>query len=260
MFPEDIDPPFTDDDIERYFEYLDPDIEPAEDIDEELGARRVAAEVARWSVCDTGSADWAMRKLARAEAVIAARKAEHAKFKAQIDDWLAGEVAVPLRSVNFFTGQIEARRLREEEDRKTLKLPSGEVTSRLNPARAEIPKDDEERFIEWARTTPMVKAKWSPVLAEVKKRVTFETVRVPDFGDGNMHLVRWPRSDGEAMWVAVPENMSEFIPVQSPDDVLAAEDLPNFHDETWAICEGCRVPGVVQVPAEVTFTVKPIAP
>lgn len=205
-----------------------------------------------------------MRRLARAEAKLGELITDAERFHRQIDTWLAGEAKRPRQESNFFTGQLEAyaRRRREEQGEKTLKLPSGAVTSRINPARPEIEKEAEQVFIEWARTTPMVKAKWSPVMAEVKERVTFETVRVPDFGGEDLVLVRWPGADGDAVWVAVPNVMTYTLThgVEAGAATVAAEDLPNFHDEVWPICEGKRVPGVVQVPAEVTYTVKPSLP
>ena len=79
---------------------------------------------------------------------------------------------------------------------------------------------------------------------------------MPDFGDGSgLTLVRWPGADGEAVWVALPDGMEK-----DADLNVAAEDLPHFHDEVWPICEGQRVPGVVEVPAEVTYSVKPALP
>lgn len=251
-------PPFTDDDLEAYFA----DEPPADVSEDDLPAYRQRIEVvAAWSVCDTGSAEWAMRMLAHAEAKLVELTADAERFHEQIDRWLAGEAKRPRQASNFFEGQLEAyaRRRREEEGEKTLKLPSGAVTSRLNPARPEISKEAEEAFIAWAMTTPMVKTKWSVSLTEVKKRVTFERVRVPDYGGEELVLLRWPGADGESVWVAVPKTMADALPAVDASAV-AAEDLPNFHDEVWPICEGQRVPGVVQVPAEVTYSVRPGLP
>lgn len=247
-------PPLSDADLDAYFEWEE--IHDEEDVDPDeapTGVDRVLA----WSVCDTGSAEYAMRSLAHAEARLVELTTDAERFHEQIDRWLAGEAKRPRQASNFFEGQLEAyaRRRREEDGAKTLNLPSGSVTSRLNPARPEVPKDAEEVFIEWARTTPMVKPKWSPVMAEVKKRVTFATVRVPDFGHEPFELVPWPDADGAiTAWVALPRDTAEEHLKGWRE--IPALDLPNFHDEVWPICEGQRVPGVVQVPAEVTFTVK----
>ncbi len=263
MLPEPLDPPLTDENLEAYFAYEDENdaLETGEPQGE--GRQPFPSPVVAWSVCDTGSAEWAMRKLAHAEHQIAEVRADARRFKDQIEAWEKAQLRRPERAANFFTGQLVtyARRKREEEDQKTLKLPSGEVTSRRNPARPEIVKDEESDFIEWAKATApkAVKAKWSPVMAEVKKVVTFETVLVPDYLSENLTLVRWPSADGEATWVAVPPSMAEAMPAGITDvsSEVAAEDLPNFHPEVWPISDGQRVPGVVQVPEEVTYTVKP---
>ncbi len=253
MLPDPLDPPLTDDDLEAYFAWADqPQDDESPPVDE---VERINA-VAAWSVCDTGSAEWALRKLAHSAALIAQRDAEARDFHAQIDRWLKGEVKQPQRLVNFLEGQLVtyARRKREEDGDKTVKLPSGEVTSRLNPARPEV--TESEAFVEWARTTPMVKAKWSPVMAEVKKRVTFEQVLVPDYGTDALELVPWPDADGAiTALVAVSRGISAEALAEWR--TVPAENLPNFHAEVWPICEGQRVPGVVEVPEEVTYTVKP---
>ncbi len=257
-----LDPPFTDDDLEAYFSWEDEN--DALETGEPMGEERepFLSPVVAWSVCDTGSAEFAMRMLSHTEAAIAQVKADSKRFKEQIERWEAEQLAKPERTVNFFTGQLVtyARRKREEDGDKTVKLPSGAVTSRLNPARPEV--TEEEPFIEWARTTPMVKPKWSPVMKEIKARVTFETVMVPNWGVGVLTLVRWPSADGESVWVAVPESMITTDDTQRSvvASETAAEDLPNFHAEVWPICEGRRVPGVVEVPAEVTYSVKPNLP
>ncbi len=255
MLPEPLDPPLTDDDLEAYFAHED----HPPDADEELSpwVERVIA----WSVCDTGSAEWAMRKLAHAEHRIAEVKADARRFKDQIEAWEKAQLRTPERAANFFEGQLVtyARKRREEDGDKTIPLPSGKVTSRLNPARPEVVKDDEAEFIEWARTTPMVKAKWSPVMDEVKKRVTFEQVLVPDYGTDALELVPWPDADGAiTALVAVPRGISAEALAEWR--TMPASDLPNFHAEVWPICEGQRVPGVVEVPAEVKYTVKPSLP
>lgn len=183
-----VDPPFTDDDLNEYLDWEATwDEGPPED-DAPPGPDKVLA----WSVCDTGSAEWAFRRLSNLELAAAEARAAAKEWRAQIDRWERGQLVPLERSINFFTGQIEAyaRRKREEEGQKSLKLPSGEVTSRLNPARAEVA--DPEEFIAWAKANcpSAVKAKWSPVMAEVKKLVTWvETAvgLVPLYGDEVVH-------------------------------------------------------------------------
>lgn len=264
IVPPVIEPPFTDEDLDNYFVWLD--FQP-EHVERDLEGPELPehlAPVAAWSVCDTGSAEFAMRTLAHTEALIADRREAAKAWKAQIDRWLAGELARPTRTVNFFTGQLEAyaRQKREEDKVKTLKLLSGEVTSRLNPARPEVA--DEERFISWARNggvPDVVKAKWSPVMDGVKKLVQFRTVVVPNSGtyhdalfDVGDHLVALPASvDLDA------DDINEFLEGLDINKLLGV----SFHEESstavWRDPEGrwWLVPGVVEVPAEVTYQVKP---
>lgn len=253
LLPEDAsDPPFTDEDLEAYFYEVDTDIKLSSE-DAGLSPSPVHA----WSVCDTGSAEWAFRRLAHAEALIEDRRAAAKEFKAQIDRWLKSEIARPLRSVTFFTGQLEAyaRRRREEEGEKTTTVPSGKVTSRRNPARLEV--TDDQAVVAFRDFLPdaAVKAKWSPVVDELKKAVLFKTVWVPDYSTDELELVPWPDADGAVTaLVALPRS----IPAETLAQwrTIPASDLTDFHDEVWPICDGQRVPGVVQVPAEVTYTVK----
>jgi hypothetical protein len=272
LLPDDLEPPpFTDDDLDEYFEWLDHrDDEIPEAIDTEQGLEAPPAPVvAAWSVCDTGSAEYAMRKLGHAEALIAQRDAEAATFHRQIDRWLAGQIARPKKAVNFFTGQLEAyaRRRRELEGEKTLKLPSGDVTSRLNPARPAVADDKPTRaaFIEWARDRelPLVKPTWSPVIDEIKKAVVFRTVVGPARGevgqqvyDVDDHLVLLPASVAEDV-------VGQLLEGMNVDSLLSGgsfEERPHTaiyrrDDGSWWL-----VPGVVQVPEEVTYTVKPAKP
>src|SRR5690349_16721307 len=119
-----IDPPLTDDDLDAYFEWEEENarLETGEPQGEER--EPFPSPVAAWSVVDTGTAEWAMRKLAHAESTLIDLEAQAERFHEQIDRWLAGEARKPRQAVNFFTGQLEgyARRKREEDGIKTLNL------------------------------------------------------------------------------------------------------------------------------------------
>lgn len=266
LLPDDIDaPPFTDEDLEAYFEWEDdpgaeePDNEPST-------VQRVAA----WSVCDTSTAEWAMRRSARARQEVDEVNGNAELFIAQIERWREEQLRQPERALNFFAGQLVtyARRKREEDGLKTLKLPSGAVTSRLNPARPDIPKDAKEAFIEWAkaRELPVVKATWAPVMDEVKKHVVFRTVIFPKasvpaeqvyaVGSHLMVAPHWEQN-AEVMLGGLDDSS---IPVLTDPETGAFEERPSTaiyrrDDGSWWL-----VPGVVEVPAEVTYSVKPSLP
>ncbi len=249
MLP-DIDPPFPDDDLEAYFECWEAEGVGAEGVP-------IPMNVTAWTVCDTGTAEWALRRLASAEARTAEVKADAERFRPH------------QRAVNYFAGRLTdyARRKREEDGTKTLSLPSGKVTSRLNPARHDIPKESKAEFVEWAkaRELPVVKAKWEPVMDEVKKAVVFRTVCFPRFvGHGDQVY------DAGDHLLVVPSTLS--VPIEEWLEALGGsienllgpagnlEERPSTaiyrrDDGSWWL-----VPGVVEVPAEVRYTVVPDLP
>lgn len=255
------DPPLTDDDLEAWAAWEE--IDTFDEVSgEPLPLPPAVEKVIAWSVCDTGTAEWALRRLAHAEARLREVEAEADRFHAQIDRWLTGEAKAPRQAVNFFTGQLTtyARRKREEEGLKTLNLPSGAVSSKLVPARPEVTEKD--AFVAWARKRelPVVKAKWEPVMAEVAKHVLFRTVCFPvtqpyaeQVHDVDDFLVVLPAS------VQEPE---EFLGGMNMADLLGEvfDERPNTaiyrrEDGSWWL-----VPGVAEVPAYVKFTVRPDLP
>lgn len=176
LLPEDLaPPPFTDDDLDAYFQC-------PEGLEEGDPLRLGPDRVDRWEITDTGSADWAMRKYAHTEARIEEAKLAAAEFHRQIDAWLARETSPLERRANYFAGLLTEflRKRREDpaDGRASIPLPSGDIVSRKVPARPEIIEEDKERFINWARAMelPVIKATWKPVMAEVKKRVEFKEV------------------------------------------------------------------------------------
>lgn len=179
-------PQLTDEDIDDLFAFDDTDPIDWPIVDGEV----VVPKASAWSVTDTGSAEFAMRHLSHATAAVEDIKAQEAAFIQQIETWATGERRPHERRINFFTGMLidYAARLREE-GQKTVKLPSGEITSRIKPARTDVV--DESKFIEWAKANipSAIKAKWSPVMAEVKRLVTWTTTEigsVPVLEDGEV--------------------------------------------------------------------------
>lgn len=265
-------PPFTDEDLEAYFEWEDENerLETGEPQGEER--EPFPSPVVAWSVCDTGSAEYAMRMLAHAEAKLVELTTDAERFHEQIDRWLAGEAKRPRQASNFFEGQLEAyarRRREEDEKQKTLTVPSGVVTSHRNPARAAVAEDKptKEAFIEWAkaRGLPLVKAKWSPVMDEIKKSVVFRTVVFPKTGDHAQqvhdvddHLLVLPTFVAEENVESQLEGLNVGVLIDPESGAFEERENVAIYrrdDGSWWL-----VPGVVLVPAEVTYTVKPSLP
>ncbi|HEX7277546.1 MAG TPA: host-nuclease inhibitor Gam family protein [Acidimicrobiales bacterium] len=232
-------PPFTDDDLDGLFDWIDttsgspPDTEPGSKPD-------------RWCVSDDRSAEWALRKYLAVDVAIAKLEADAEAYIAQVRAWL-DRVTKPLkRRRQFFAGHLTdyALRLRYEDPTfKTLKLPSGDVPTRLVPARPEV--QDTMTFVAWAaqHAPTTVKAKWSPVMAEVGKAIQFLPVLVADGADGVAGAVR--NSDGHLVAIPMPA-----FPVSG-----------NFHEETLPLYGGPErysvVPGVTEVPETISASIRP---
>jgi hypothetical protein len=273
LLPDDaVAPPFTDDDLDDLFAFeetesvgIDPELSQEEAV--EQGMIPVAYA---WQITSTAAAEWAGRKYAHTAAKLDDLELAAKEFHTQIDLWLARERKSLDRRLNFFGGHLQdwLRKAREdpEDGRKSIPLPSVTITSHFVPAKAEVVKkhegETEEQFVTWARVyaPPSVHAKWSPVMAEVKKLVQFRTVVVPiddgvsprlfDVGD---HLVGLP---------ALPADFEE-IALESLDvDELLAESHREETRAVWRNEDGSwwLVPGVVQVPGEVRYSVTPSKP
>jgi hypothetical protein len=273
LLPEDLSPPpFTDDELDDYFEWQDSEIPLGQDNGDMFELAPEPAP-ARWQITDTGSAEWAMSRYSHTAARIEEAELAAKEFHRQIDEWLRRETLPLHHRANFFFGHLTSflqdRREDPSDRRATVKLPSGDIVSRKVPARPEIVKEAEEQFIEWARESalPVVKAKWSPVMAEVKKIVQFRDVLIPVNVDYDEWL--WEFDDGDYL-IAMPLSMPE-AQIEPLLDGLAADSLIAQQTHTLSLRavfeekdpEQPRfrlVPGVVQVPEHVNYDVKSARP
>lgn len=104
-----------------------------------------------WSIDDLGSADWAMRKLAKVEGEIAAAEALVADRVADLNEWLEGERArLETQRENWTSllGNFHRAQLEDDADRKTIRLPSGTLVARKQPDRVDIPNP--AMVLDWA--------------------------------------------------------------------------------------------------------------
>jgi hypothetical protein len=120
---------------------------------DEIGSDTLPEPAQRWIIDGTGSAEWAMRHVAAADAQIAALAAQAEEWRERIDAWLERESSRPQATRAFFVGHLEryALNLRAADPAaKTLSLPSGRVTTVGRVPRVIV--TDEEAAVEWART------------------------------------------------------------------------------------------------------------
>lgn len=127
-------------------------------------------EPERWRINDDESAEWAFRHLAEAEANLEALRLRADAWAEKIQRWFEQAAREPARSAEFWTAHLEwyARRLRSEAGRKSVKLPSGALSTRTVAAAAEIA--DEEALIAWASEN-------CPELIRIREDVQVSTLR-----------------------------------------------------------------------------------
>jgi hypothetical protein len=116
-------PPLTDDEVERLVEAIAMDDRPQ----------------SPWRIEDDGTAEWAMRKLARERRALDGVADQAHEWTARIDAWASSASAPVERRIRWWEGHLEdyARRQREE-GRLTVSLPSGKVRTSNVPASVKV--------------------------------------------------------------------------------------------------------------------------
>lgn len=122
----------------------DPNVEPE---------RREQAEAQRFRVTDMRRATWAMGRLRAALEQIGEIEGTAAEQRRLIDAWAERETGLLRRRAEYFEGLLtewHAAVLAEDPNRKTVRLPGGELKARKAPDGVEI--ESTEQFIAWALT------------------------------------------------------------------------------------------------------------
>lgn len=137
------------------------------------------AAAQRFIVDDEAKAEWALRKLARAEAEMARDRALATEEIAKISSWLEERSAVILRRIEFFSSllvEFHTNEIAADPNRKTISLPSGTLRARKAADRWVI--EAPEVFITWAKDNlpEAVRVKESPALAEIKSQLAVSKV------------------------------------------------------------------------------------
>ena len=104
----------------------------------------------RWRVRTDDDAEWALRRIAAANADLEALHEKAKRWTEQITGWFEQAAREPARTAEFFTAQVEryAMAERREHDRKSVRLPSGRFSTRQSAEALEILDDD--KVLAWA--------------------------------------------------------------------------------------------------------------
>lgn len=141
-------PPIGDDDLDRFFGAA---VEESEQTHVDIGAvvidlmpalaGRDHDEARGWRIEDLGAAEWAMRRYGAAAAELGEIEERWRDARLRLDEWLARSRRPLDARLAWFGHHLEdyQRRRRELDQRaKTLRLPSGEVTSTGRGAQMEV--------------------------------------------------------------------------------------------------------------------------
>jgi hypothetical protein len=108
----------------------------------------------RFRVDDDYKAEWAMRKLAAAQAEIDALEAERDRQRAELDAWFDRRIRPSLRTLSFMEGLLIGYGMDQaEEGRKTVDLPSGKIRATDRRETPRIVIDDPTAVSMWAEET-----------------------------------------------------------------------------------------------------------
>jgi hypothetical protein len=165
-----------------------------------------------WQVTDDAGANWALRKIARAEAEIARVEAVAYEEVARITQWKADTVRGPKDDIGFFKAHlVDYRRRLEDADPqlpKTYKLPAGDLTRRKGATRIEV--TDEAAFVAWAEANDPSLLSRKPLVSRLKDQKDRYTALPPDGDEGTERATWIVTTDGEG----VPGVEQVFAPEQ----------------------------------------------
>ena len=270
LLPDDLaEPPFTDDDLDAYFAWEDTPYDGPSSTDPGVMEPEPEPRLSRWSIEDTGAAEWSMRKLAHVQAEIASTNARAAEFIRQIERWRQDQLKPLVRPAEFFDAALQdyLRRVREADPKKkSVKLPSGEITSTLSRERPGIVQGSEAEFIGWAKSSGLdnlVRVKEEPDVNEMKKVVKFRPVVVPFDSEYNHDLC----VVGDRL-VAFPSTIDTKaggpgkVDADALDSLLAAGTFVEALLPVWTDVRGNAwlVRAVELVPEKITYKVEPAKP
>ncbi|WP_031514006.1 host-nuclease inhibitor Gam family protein, partial [Desulfofalx alkaliphila] len=108
-------------------------------------------EQERFEIQDINAANWAVRKIAAAQAAIREREILAQAEIDRIKQWLVGETKELQQTIDFFTRLLEKyhrKQIKADPKNKTIKLPYG--TLKMRAQQPQYQRDD-AAIKEWAR-------------------------------------------------------------------------------------------------------------
>ena len=161
------------------------------ELQEHLAELPVDFDHETWKIDGFETANWAMRKLARAEARLADIQRQALDEASKISDWANVVSKNPQRDKVFFENQLKhyLMELRNNPDdgRKSLVLPDGVIESRTINAKAQV--TDKELFLKWCLANHRegwIRTKEEPNLEALKEGVEFDGDSVIDSQTGEI--------------------------------------------------------------------------
>jgi phage host-nuclease inhibitor protein Gam len=135
----------------------------------------------RFIVDDETKAEWALRKLARAEAELERDRAIALAEIEKVSAWLDARRNVTQRQIDFFRSllrEFHTNELASDPKRKTISLPSG--TLRARKAAEKWVVDNEVAFIDWAKVNlpEAVRTREEAAKTEIKKLLQISEVAI----------------------------------------------------------------------------------
>ncbi len=167
---------------------LDDEPFPVEQLDTALSIGLHPGPVdAPWQITDDGAAEWALRRLAEADAELHALSQRATDWSNRIRDWFEHRAKPLERRADFFRGRLHSYALdrREAGAGATLSLPSGKVSTL--PGRVRVEVSDPEAFKVWAaanREHQLVRCRYDIAKVDAAKMLTAKDgLAVDDTGE-----------------------------------------------------------------------------
>jgi phage host-nuclease inhibitor protein Gam len=134
-----------------------------------------------FKVTDDYKADWALRKYRSYQERIELNESLAEKERKRIEDWLSSENEKLKQKQSFFENHLIAYAIgeRDNNDRKTISLPNGTISTRQGSDSTTI--EDKESILGWLKEnnhSDVIKVKEELDLTEFKKQIVIDGEKV----------------------------------------------------------------------------------